>query len=394
MIVPPKTHGFRRRTSSSQNVALRILQHTPGIASKNIVHPAPALPSQRNGLTAHRVIPAAQVRALPTRPTSLTVSLLTHTLIGRCHSDRCFDPYRRIDSAMIGCQGFCGFEDSTKIKVRNAAHYVREEADIVALEDQDEHAVVRTLSASFLGDPNYGAKGEGLFGWVFRELTENGVDASLAKIHRDCMAYYCRYCFILGRRAGRQFAIVDEPGRPGRRTFKAIMLTFPPYACPGHEVAPFLRFLGTILVVGAPFEDNHAKKLMGLYTSIVHRRRILEATLKECHMNVPPDDGAYWYVHMIGTSPAHRGQKLGKKLLTFLQSIACGDGASIYLECHRGVTAFYKELGFESRLPFEQDDPAAPNDETARLSGDGMICSPFSGRNPLIYRPFVPPFVI
>jgi len=298
---------------------------------------------------------------------------------------------RSESGTMIGCQGICGFEDSTKIKVRPAAQYISEHPDVVALEDRDEEAVVKLLSASFVGNSEVSA--EGLLGWVFRDLTGPGSAASLRKIHRQCVAYYCRYCFVLGRHSGRRFGIVDHPGRPGKRTFKAAMLTFPPYACPNHEVAPFLRFLGTLLVVGPPFEDANAGKLKGLYKAIVLRRRILEASLRECHMNVPPDDGGYWYLQMLGTSPRHRGQNLAKKLVSFLQTVACGDGASIYLECHRDVTTFYERLGFESRLPFEHDDPDAPLDDTARLRGDGMICSPFVGRNPIVYRPFGPPFV-
>lgn len=297
---------------------------------------------------------------------------------------------------MIGCQGICGFEDATKIKVRPAAQYVEEYPEIVALKEQDEEAVVSLLVSSFVGSPEEGANSEGFIGWIFRDLTAPGSDVSLGKIYNECIAYYCRYCVVLGRRVGRQFGVVEEPGPPGRRTFKAVMLTFPPYACPGHEVAPFLRFLGTLFVVGVPVEDVHATQLTGLHQTIVQRRRILEGALRDCHMNVPPDDGAYWYVQMIGTSPHHTGQKLAKKLLTFLQAVACGDGASIYLECHRRVTPFYESLGFESRLPFDLDDPASPGDYEARLLGDGMLSSPFVARNPVVYpvhRPFGPPFM-
>lgn len=277
---------------------------------------------------------------------------------------------------MIGCQGICGFEDSTKVKVRSSSQYASSDPEIVALEEKDEDAVVSMLAESFLGTED--ADGEGMFAWIFRDVEDK-------EYRYKCMEYYCRYCFVLGRRAGRQFGILDEDGKPGTRTFKAAMLTFPPYSCPGHESAPLLRFVSTALAIGAPYEDSHASKYS---KSINRRRRISDAVMKESHHNVPPDDGAYWYVHMIGTSPKHRGQALAKKLLVFLQSIACGEGSSIYLECHRKVTAYYEKLGFESRLPFEVEDPQDdPNDDSLRLRGDGMLSSPFIGRNPIVYRP-------
>uniref|UniRef100_A0A6T6ST02 N-acetyltransferase domain-containing protein n=2 Tax=Hemiselmis tepida TaxID=464990 RepID=A0A6T6ST02_9CRYP len=131
----------------------------------------------------------------------------------------------------------------------------------------------------------------------------------------------------------------EARGGDGGEGYAAVMLCQPP-GYSGGLVSSLVAGYKAGLV--PPWENTKDEKLL----QVKARMDGMMPMMKKCHKECAPEK--HWYIYMLQVDPSHQGQKLGKRLLSFVFALADEQGVPTYLETvgDRNI-AIYEKLGFK-----------------------------------------------